>query len=88
MGWRTNGERVLVRPADTTKETTTPGGLVVVENQKEKPNIGVIVEGNSSMPAGWTVMYARYGGQDITIDEVPHVVLDSNDILLIHTDDD
>lgn len=85
MGWRPTEGRILVKPIE--EEDTHPSGLIVLRDQKEKPNVGEVISGDSDFPSGWVVLYARYGGQDIMIGEEPHVVLDHNDILLVRTDD-
>ena len=72
-------DRIVVRPGES--EETTASGLVIPDTAKEKPQQGEVlavgpgrrVENTGELlpldvAVGDTVVYARYGGTEITID--------------------
>ena len=84
-------DRVVVRPIE--KEEVTKGGIVLPDTAKEKPQEGEVIavgpgrlsEDGKRMPidvkVGDTVLYAKYGGTDIKIDEEELIILRESDIL-------
>ncbi len=84
-------DRVLVRRLDA--ETTTPGGLIIPENAKEKPTRGVVVAvGNGrvldsgkllppSVKEGDEVLFTKYGGQDVHLDGDELLIVRDHDLL-------
>ena len=87
------GDRLLVDPQEG--ESTTPSGLVLPETAKEKPQQGIVVaagpgrrddDGNRiamDVAVGDKVLYAKYGGTEIKIDDKKMLVLKESDILAI-----
>jgi len=78
------GNRLLIKPI--TEETKTQGGIVLPDSAKEKPQKAVIVEmGNLDEDYGLTigdhVLYSKYSGTEIKIDDVDHIVIDIDDVL-------
>ena len=93
MNLKPLGDRLLVDPQEG--ESTTPSGLVLPETAKEKPQQGVVVaagpgrrddDGNRiamDVAVGDKVLYAKYGGTEIKIDDKKMLVLKESDILAI-----
>jgi chaperonin GroES len=89
-------DRVLVKPVQ--KEEMTKGGIYLPDTAKEKPQEGEIVavgpgkvndEGKTiplEVKVGDRVIYAKYGGSEIKIDDVEMVILRESDILAIKKD--
>jgi len=85
------GDRVLVRPIEN-KETKR-GGLIIPDTAKEKPQEGEVVacgkgkltEDGKVLPmdvkAGDRILYGKYTGNEIKIDEVEHLIMHQDDIL-------
>ncbi len=85
------GDRVVVRP--TAREDTTRGGIFLPDTAKEKPQEGKVIavgpgrrteEGKLVPPEvqeGDTVVYAKYGGTEIKLDEIDYLILSERDIL-------
>lgn len=86
-------DRVLVKPVQ--KEEMTKGGIFLPDTSKEKPQEGEIVavgpgkmnDDGQRIPlevkVGDHVIYAKYGGSEIKIDDVDMVILRESDILAI-----
>lgn len=86
-------DRVLIKPLDN--ETVTKSGIVIPDNAQEKPmqgkilgvGTGKITEEGQIIPLvvreGNTVLYSKYAGQSIKIDNVEHIVLKEDEILAI-----
>lgn len=81
-------DRVIVKPAPT--EQTTAGGIIIPDTAKEKPQRGVIVAtgpGKKDEPLsvknGDTVLYGKYAGTEIRIDNEELLIMRESDILAI-----
>lgn len=81
-------DRVLVEPKAA--ETKTAGGLFIPDTAKEKPLQGTVVAvgpGNKDVTmevkVGDTVLYSKYGGQEITVDGKDFLIMKQNDILAV-----
>jgi chaperonin GroES len=84
-------DRVLVKPIE--KEEMTKSGIYLPDTAKEKPQEGeVIAVGPGKMSddgkrialdikAGDTVIYAKYGGTEIKVDDEDMIILRESDIL-------
>ncbi|MBP7999123.1 MAG: co-chaperone GroES [Chloroflexi bacterium] len=87
------GDRVVVRPVE--QEQTTPSGLVLPETAKEKPQQGVIIAAGPGrrdddgkriamdVAVGDSVLYAKYAGTEIKINNEKLLILKESDILAI-----
>jgi chaperonin GroES len=87
-------DRVIVEPLD--KEEVTPGGILLPETAKEKPQEGRVV---AVGPGRWdeegkkrvemdvavddTVIFAKYSGTEIKLDDKKYLILGEKDILAI-----
>jgi chaperonin GroES len=84
-------DRVVVRPIE--REEMTKGGIVLPDTAKEKPQEGEVVavgqgrlsEDGKRIPmdvkVGDIVVYAKYGGTEIKVDEDKLMILRESDIL-------
>lgn len=85
------GERVFIKVGES--EDKTPGGLLLPDTAKEKPQVGEIVavgpgkwndDGSRQMmevKAGDRVLYSKYAGTDIKLGSEEYVLLQEQDIL-------
>jgi chaperonin GroES len=85
------GDRVLVKPIE--KKEAKRGGLIIPDNAKEKPQEGQVVacgkgkltkDGNvlaMDVAVGDRILYGKYSGNEIRIDEVEHLIMHQDDIL-------
>jgi len=84
-------DRVVVKPIE--KEEVTKGGIVLPDTAKEKPQEGKVIavgpgrlsEDGKRMAidvkVGDRIIYAKYGGTEIKIDDEELVILRESDIL-------
>ena len=87
------GDRLVVEPKE--RESTTASGLVLPETAKEKPQEGeVLAVGPGRRDAdgkriamdvevGDIVLYAKYGGTEVKIDDKKVLILKESDVLAI-----
>ncbi|WP_448379056.1 co-chaperone GroES [Fervidobacterium sp.] len=78
------GERLLIKPI--IEEKKTAGGIVLPDAAKEKPMKAEIVEvgklpEDCTLKVGDKVIYNKYSGTEIKIDEEDYIIIDLNDIL-------
>jgi chaperonin GroES len=83
------GSRVLVRV--TAQESVTPSGLYVPESAKEKPQRGeVVAVGDDTelikVAVGDRVLFPKYTGTEIRVDDTDHLILEATDLLAILRD--
>jgi chaperonin GroES len=78
-------DRVLVKPAEA--EETTKSGLIIPDTAKEKPQKGTVVAvgpGKKDEPMtvkeGDVVLYGKYSGTEITIDDENYLIMKESDI--------
>ena len=86
-------DRLVVEPIE--REEMTVGGIYVPETAKEKPQEGQVVaagpgrkdEAGKRLPmdvaVGDHVLYARYAGTEVKIDDKKFLILKESDILAI-----
>ncbi|HEY90647.1 MAG TPA: co-chaperone GroES [Dehalococcoidia bacterium] len=84
-------DRLVVRPIE--REEKTKGGIFLPDTAKEKPQEGEVLavgpgrlndDGNRvamDVQAGDIVVYSKYGGTEIKVDEEDLVILRESDIL-------
>jgi chaperonin GroES len=94
MNLRPLADRVVVRPLE--REEMTKSGIVLPDTAKEKPQEGVIeAVGNGRLnettgkrepvdvTVGDRVIYSKYAGNEIKIDEQDLLILGEKDILAV-----
>lgn len=81
-------DRVVVEPKAA--ETQTASGLFIPDTAKEKPLQGTVIAAGPGtkdvtmeVKKGDTVLYGKYGGQEITIDGKDYLILKQSEILAI-----
>lgn len=87
------GDRVVVRPSE--KEEVTKSGIVLPDTAKEKPQEGEVVavgpgklgEDGKRLPMevkeGDKVLFAKYAGTEIKLEDQEYLILRDTDILAI-----
>jgi chaperonin GroES len=93
MNLKPLGDRLVVEPRE--RESTTASGLVLPETAKEKPQEGEVIavgpgrrddDGkrvDMDVKVGDIVLYAKYGGTEIKIDDKKLLILKESDVLAI-----
>ena len=81
-------DRVLIEPKEA--ETRTASGLYIPDNAKEKPQQGTVVAagpGKKDEPmevkVGDVVLYGKYAGTEVTVEEKKYLIVKQSDILAI-----
>ena len=81
-------DRVLIEPKEA--ETRTASGLYIPDNAKEKPQQGKVVAagpGKKDEPmevkVGDVVLYGKYAGTEVTVEEKKYLIVKQSDILAI-----
>ena len=87
-------DRVVVKPLE--REEVTKSGIVLPDTAKEKPQEGTIEAVGSGryneqtgkrveldVKVGDRVMYAKYAGSEVKLDEVEYLILSEKDILAV-----
>ncbi len=89
-------DRLVVKPIE--REEVTKGGIVIPDTAKEKPQEGKVLAvgpGRLSedgkriamdVKVGDIVIYAKYGGSEIKIDDEELIILRESDILATKTE--
>jgi chaperonin GroES len=87
------GNRLVVEPLEA--EEVTPGGIVLPETAKEKPQKGTVLSIGPGerddkgkriemdVQTGDTVLYAKYAGTEIKVDGKKLLILKETDVLAI-----
>jgi chaperonin GroES len=91
MKFRPLHDRVLVERLES--EETTPGGIILPDTAKEKPQQGKIIAVGSGkrtedgkvlpleLKAGDTILFGKYSGSEIKIDGVEYLIMREEDVL-------
>ncbi|MFP4469889.1 MAG: co-chaperone GroES [Bacteroidales bacterium] len=81
-------DRVIIEPAQAEEKTT--GGIIIPDTAKEKPQRGTVVAvgpGKKDEPLtvkeGDTVLYGKYAGTEISIDNKDYLIMRESDIVAI-----
>ena len=87
------GDRVLVRPSEA--EEKTASGIVLPDSARKKPTEGVVLAVGSgriladgarapiSVKEGDTIIYSKYAGNEVTVEEEELVLIDEDSILAV-----
>ena len=94
LNLRPLADRVVVKPVE--RDEMTKSGIVLPDTIKEKPQEGIIeAVGNGryneqtgvrvalDVKVGDRVMYAKYAGSEVKIDDVEYLILGEKDILAV-----
>jgi chaperonin GroES len=86
-------DRILVKPIE--EDTVTKSGIVIPDNAQEKPSrgrvlavgTGRLLDNGTVVPlivkAGDTVLYGKYAGTAIKLENEEHIVMKEDDVLAI-----
>jgi chaperonin GroES len=95
MNLKPLGDRVIVEPLE--KDEVTASGIYLPETAKEKPQEGLVLaigpgrlDDNGKRVAmevsnGDKVIYAKYSGTEVKLDDKKYLILSEKDILAIVT---
>lgn len=79
------GDRILIKTEK--EEEKTAGGLYIPETAQEKTQTGEVVavgdDEDISVKVGQKVMYDKYAGTMVNIDDADHLILSASDVLAI-----
>jgi len=80
--------KILVKPSAA--EEKTASGIIIPETAKEKPQNGKVVmvgadkkDEPMEIKVGDHVLYGKYGGQELTINDEDYLLISQNDVLFI-----
>ena len=91
MKMRPLHDRILVRRFE--EKQTVKGGIIIPDTAKEKPQEGTVIavgagkldEKGKRVPldvkAGDKILFGKYSGSEIKIDDVEHVIMREEDVL-------
>ena len=81
-------DRVLIEPKEA--ETKTASGIFIPDTAKEKPQQGKVIAvgpGKKDEPmevkVGDEVLYGKYAGTEVTVEEKKYLIVKQSDILAI-----
>ena len=93
LNLRPLGDRLIVEPIE--QEDTTASGIILPETAKEKPQQGKVLaagpgrrddDGNRiemDVQEGDTVLYAKYAGTEVKLDNTKYLIFKETDVLAI-----
>lgn len=92
MNLKPLGDRVIVKPSES--EAKTKSGIVLPDSAKEKPQEGKVVAVGSGkyeegeripleVKTGDKIIYSKYGGTEVKVDDVEYLILSERDILAV-----
>jgi chaperonin GroES len=80
--------KILVKPSKA--EEKTASGIIIPETAKEKPQHGKVVmvgadkkDEPMEVKVGDLVLYGKYTGQELSIDEEEYLLISQSDVLFI-----
>lgn len=85
MKFRPLGERVLIERIE--EDTKTSSGIIIPDNAKEKPLIGIVkavstkIKESKDIAENDKVAFEKYKGSEIKLDSKEFIVLGLDDIL-------
>ncbi|MAU63178.1 MAG: co-chaperone GroES [Flavobacteriaceae bacterium] len=81
-------DRILVQPLEA--ETKTASGIIIPDSAKEKPQKGNVVavgpgtkENPVTVKVGDTVLYGKYSGTELKLENIDYLIMRESDILAI-----
>jgi chaperonin GroES len=83
-------DRVLVEVA--VEEEKTASGIIIPDTAKEKPRMGKVVAVGTDedlqdhIKVGDNILFAKYGGEDITVGDDEYKIVQRGDILAVLED--
>ena len=81
-------DSVVIEPKEA--ETKTAAGLYIPDTAKEKPQQGTVVaagpgkkDEEMEVKVGDVVLYGKYSGTEVTVDDKKYLIMKQSDILAI-----
>ncbi len=80
-------DRVLVEPME--EEEKTASGIIIPDTAKEKPRMGTVIavgtdeDLQEKIKEGDKILFAKYGGEEITVDGKEYKIIQRGDILAV-----
>ena len=88
MALKTVLNKIIVEPVEA--ETKTASGIIIPDSAKEKPQKGIVVapeKGKHEEPmeikVGDSVLFGKYSGTEVNIDDKKYLVMNQSDILVV-----
>ena len=88
MSVKTILNKIVVEPVEAQEKTSS--GIIIPDSAKEKPQKGKVIAvgaGRKDEPmeikVGDIVLYSKYGGTEVTIDDKEYMVMSQSDVLII-----
>jgi chaperonin GroES len=81
MNFQPLGKRVLIKRVE--ESNTTASGIIIPDNATEKPSQGEVVAVShevSELSVGNKVLFGKYAGNEVTLENEKYLVLDTDDI--------
>lgn len=82
------GDRVLIEPMAA--EERTASGIIIPDTAKEKPQRGTVravgagtKDVTMELKPGDVVLYGKYSGTEVTVDEKDYVIMKQSDVLAV-----
>ncbi|MDR3308053.1 MAG: co-chaperone GroES [Coriobacteriales bacterium] len=94
MNLKPLGDRVIIKQDEA--ETATASGILIASTAQEKPQRGTVIavgegkldnNGNLVKPqvaAGDSVIYSKYGGTEVTVDNEDYLILRADDVYAVY----
>ena len=82
MNFQPLGDRLLVERVE--ESTTTASGIIIPDNAKEKPSRGKVLAIGSDVEdvkVDDIVVFGKYAGTDLVLDDSEYLVLEVSDVL-------
>jgi chaperonin GroES len=95
MNIRPLGDKVVIKPLES--EAATAGGIILPDTAKKKPQEGEVVavgpgkvledgsRAEMGVSVGEVVVYAKYGGTEVTVEGNDYIILDQDSIFAVKT---
>lgn len=85
MQVRPLGDRILVKLVE--EQQRTQGGIYIPDTAKDKPQTGLVVATGDGeevkVKSGQKVLFAKFAGTEIKIDNEEHLILSADDVLAV-----
>ena len=87
------GDHIVVKPMEEAE--VKKGGIIIPDTAKEKPSRGEVVEVGQGkimddgkrkpmeLKKGDKVIYQKYGGNEIKVDDVEYIIMTEEDVLAV-----
>lgn len=76
-------DRIMIKRLEA--ESITPGGILIPEKAKERPQMGevVFIHDGSDFQVGAKVLFTAYVGDEVKLDGLLYVIMKEEDILAV-----